>query len=85
MMSKSKPSTAPFLWLMGLRGPKERQLCAEKVGSSSAGEAEVVAHWEGKVVFLGNCTLFKNILYSVVFLVTLYLFMTDLKEWKNNI
>ena len=95
MKSKAEPSTvrkcdccspALFIWLMGSMGSKKLQFCAGKVSSSTVAEAEVVANQEEKVVFLGNCTLFKNILYSVFsFLVTLYLFMADLKEWKNNI
>jgi len=71
---------------MGSVWPEKLQFCARKVSSSTVAEAEVVANREEKVVFLGNCTLFENILYSVIsFLVTLYLFMADLEEWKNNI
>lgn len=78
-------SAALFIWLMGSMGSKKLQFSAGMVSSSTMAEAEVVPNWEEKEVFLGNCTLFKNILYSVFsFLVTLYLFTADLKEWKNN-
>lgn len=55
-----------------------------KVSSSTMAGAEVVANQEEEVVFW-EIVLFQNILYFIFsFSVTLYLCMTDLKEWKNN-
>lgn len=95
MKSKAEPSavrecdcysSALPIWPMGSTGSKKLQFRAGQVSASTMAEAVGVPNWEEKVVFLGNGTLLENILYSVFsFLVMLYLFMADLKEWKNNI
>lgn len=53
-----------------------------KVSSSTVAGAEVEKNQEEEVVFW-QIVLFENILY-LIFSVTLYLCMADLKEWKNN-